>query len=335
MNNKKNFKAIIATLLLAFVGLFAVSCQRDEQPVKPKNELDEKGHDNWTRVEIIVREGHLHGSNFHANPLEVDIDSTDGILYLPKEQKIIFKQDENGAVTRHREDVQVLKINNKFVQKYVKRDPMHPIEVVTGTKLDNQGQPASTRYSMEIVYYNGQERINSQFLTPEQIDYHQHFFTTKEYANWITGEQVSSNRYLADELYEYTYRDTNPEDKMIKTRTNPNGSELSNNPVGLKGYFYFAKNHAKFDMTIRLAHLFVSKYKNGQVSPANNPSAELLTNGTSDFLQAIPFVVVGDKSNFDNFNESAAKYYKTNESVIEDYLFADSVGSAESSNFWM
>lgn len=331
MNNKQNFKTVITMLILAFVGLFAVSCDRNE----PVNELKEKGHDNWTRVEIIVREGHLHGTSFHSNPFEVDIDSEDGILYLPKEQKIIFEQNEKGIVVRHREDVQVLKIDGKFVQKYIKRDPMHPIEVVTGTKLDDKGQPASTRYSMEIVYYNGQERINSQFISPEQIEYHQHFFTTKEYTNWMTGEKFSSNRYFADELYEYSYRDTNPEDKMIKSRNNPNGSELSNNPVGLKGYFYFAKNYAKFNMSVNLAHLYVSKFKDGEASPANNPSAEILVNGTTDFKQEIPFIVVGDKSNAEKFYKSAAQYYKTNEDVITDYIFADSVGSTESSNFWM
>lgn len=331
MNKKMNYKSVIAVLLLAFVGMVAISCERD----KARNELVEKGHDNWTKVEIIVREGHLHGASFHGNPALEDNQPEDGVIFLPQEQKIIFEQDKNGAVTRHREDLQVLKVNGKFVYKYVKRDPMHPIEVVTGTKLNDKGEPASTRYSMEIVYYNGQERINSQFLTPEQIDYHQHFFTTKEYSDWVTGEKFSSNRFLGDDLYEYVYRDTNPEDKMIKSRGNANGSTLSNNPVGLKGYFYFAKNHIKFDMTIRLAHLYVSKYKDGKTVPANNPSTELLLNGTSDFLQNIPFVVVGNKDNEAEFFKSASQYYKISEDAVEDYIFADAVGGAESNNFWM
>lgn len=271
----------------------------------------------------------------------VDVDEQDGVNFLPKEQKIIFEQNEKGEVIKRREDSSVrvsgkdAQGRDKYEVYYITKDSNHPIEVLTGTELDEKGEPASARYSMEIVYYNGDKRMNSQFLTPEQIQYHQHFFTAKEYTNWVTGEQQKTNRYFGDELFKYTYRDTTPEDQMVRTVKNPNGAKLSNDPVGLKGYFYFVKNEVKFDMTISLAHLYMSKHKNGSTSPGNNPSAELLLNGTTDFVQHIPFVVVGNSSDEDGYVQSLMKYYKITEDQAYDYIFARALGSAESSNFWL
>lgn len=341
----KNLKKIVTILFLAILSVFTVSCNRDESPVEPKNENLEKGHDNWTKVEIIVREGHLHGAMFHSNPFYDDVYPDDGVVFLPKEQKVIFEQDNKGNVTR-REDANVrvksTGANGKkeYEVYYVQRDPMHPIEVITGTELDAKGQPASARYSMEIIYYNGEERINTQFVTPNQIQYHQHFFTTKSYTNWLTKELVNNNRNFGDELFKYIYRDTDPEDVMIASGRN-SGSKLRldgdgvQNPVGLKGYFYFAKNQVKFDMKVSLAHLYVSKRQGGVYSLGNNPSMEMLLNGTTDFVQDIPFIVVGNKDNTKEFVESMMKYYNITEDAVYDYIFADAIGSAESSNFWL
>ena len=243
-------------------------------------------------------------------------------------------------MTRKRIDINIReKKNNSGKKEYeqyeVVRDPMHPIEVLSGMELDSKGEPASGRYSMEIVYYNGKERMNSQFLTPEQLPYHQHFFTAKEYTELSTGNKVTHNRYLADELFKYTYRDTTPEHKMLATKNNPNGAKLSNDPVGLKGYFYFAKSGVKFNMNVQLSHLYVPKYQNGNPSPANNPSIAIISNGTTDFVQSIPFVVIGSSDNTDEYVQSLMRYYNLTEKQVNDYIFADALGGLESSNFWL
>lgn len=362
MKNKLNIQKVFAIALMVFMSISAViSCNRDDDtPPAPKNELEEKGHDNWTKVEIIVREGHLHGASFHGNPYLLDIDLNDNVYFLPKEQIITFEQNAKGEVIKTRKDANVrVKGKDKDGQDiyevyYVTRDPNHPIEVTTGQKLDNNGNPSGPRYSMEIVYYNGTERMNSQFITPEQIDYHQHFFTAKEYTNYKTGEVKRAKTYFGDELFEYTYRDTDPEDKMIASRNNTEGSKLSNNPVGFKGYFYFAqdKKNVKFDMDIMLAHLYASKYKNGKAAPANFPSKDIIINGTTDFTASIPFVIIGDVGEIggsdiqetgkldeaDIFYKDLMEYYKIEDPIIvDDYLInkSRSVIDAESSRFWL
>lgn len=340
---KTNIQKLGKILLLALMSIFVISCSRDAEDVpEPKNELEEKGHDNWTKVEIIVREGHLHGASFHGNPLLVDVDENDDVVFLPKEQIIIFEQNEKGEVVKKRKDLNAREKgrdgNGKKIYEtfYVDRDPNHPIEVQSGLEYDVHGEPAAARYSMEIIYYNGNERINYQFVSPEQIQYHQHFFTAKEYIELETNKIVTNgNRFLGDELFKYTYRDTNPEDRMVETSKQA-GAKLSNNPVGLKGYFYFAKSEVKFDMNINLAHLYVSKYIDGKPVPANNPPLSLLSKGTTDFNVNIPFVVVGyNGDDQDSYMESLSRYYKIAVEAIEEYMWGDYVGSAESSNFWL
>lgn len=344
MKNTFKFKSIYTLFSLLFLSLFIVSCSRDnvlEELPAPKNELENKGHDNWTRVEIIVREGHLHGTTFHGNPSLVDVDQNDDVVFLPKEQIIIFEQNEKGEVIKKRKDLNAREKgrdeNGKIYETfYVDRDPNHPIEVTSGLEKDANDEPAGPRYSMEIIYYNGDERMNYQFITPEQLPYHQHFFTAKEYIELNTGKIVTNgNRFLGDDLFKYTYRDTNPEDRMIETSKQA-GAKLSNDPVGLKGYFYFAKTDVKFNMNISLAHLYVRKYINGETAPANNPPITLLSQGTTDFNVNIPFVVVGyNGEDQDSYMESLARYYKVAVDIIEEYLWGDAIGSAESSNFWM
>lgn len=340
---KTNIQKLGKILLLALMSIFVISCSRDVEDVpEPKNELEEKGHDNWTKVEIIVREGHLHGTSFHGNPSMVDIDENDGVIFLPKEQRITFEQNEKGEVVKTRKDLNARekgrdengrKIYETF---YVDRDPNHPIEVTSGLEKDANGEPAGPRYSMEIIYYNGDERINYQFITPEQLPYHQHFFTAKEYTELTTNKIVTNNnRFFGDELFKYTYRDTNPEEQMIAT-PKQSGARLSNDPVGLKGYFYFAKTDVKFDMNISLAHLYVPKYVDGKTVPANNPPITLLSQGTTDFNVNIPFVVVAYNGNDEeSYMEALSRYYKVAVETIEEYLWGDTIGSAESSNFWM
>lgn len=310
---KTNIQKIGAILLLFIVSLFTLSCNRNsvEETLPPTNEVEEKGHDEWAKVEIIIREGHLHGVKFHGNP-ESDMP------ILPKTQTITFEQID-GKIVRT-----IDKGNS------LKKD-IEAIEVASGYG----------RYSMEIIYYdNHGERINYQFLTPEQLNLHQHFFTISEYSTLKNNELFTAPKgeYFTN-LHEYTYRDTNPEDQML----GQNGAVLLNNPVGLKGYFGFLKGGIRFNMEIKLVHYYISKFNaNGNADPANNPALRRKSH-TTDFLQKIPFVVIGHNAPLDNetedeavdrFHQEVADYYGITPEEVDDYIW-ESNADIESGSFWM
>lgn len=310
---KTSIQKIRTFLLLLIVSLFTLSCNRDsvEETLAPTNELEEKGHDEWAKVEIIIREGHLHGAKFHGNP-ETDMP------ILPKIQRVIFTQ-EDGKIVRTIDKGNTLKKD------------IEVIEVTAG----------HGRYSMEIIYYdNHGDRINHQFLEPDHINTHQHFFTISDYYTLTNNQLFSAPKgsFFTD-LHHYTYRDTNPEDQML----GQNGAVLLNNPVGLKGYFGFLKGGIRFDMEVKLVHYYISKLNaDGSTDPANNPNLRRKSH-TTDFLQKIPFVVVGYNDTLENETESdfidryfqeIADYYGISVDEVEEYILG-SDADPESGNFWM
>lgn len=314
---KTNIQKLGKILLLALMSIFVISCSRDIEDVpEPKNELTDKGHDEWARVEIIIREGHLHGSKFHANP-ELISD------FLPKVQKVIFSLEDNGSVKR------VIDKGNSS------RKDIDAIEVEAG----------HTYYSMEIIYYdkNG-DRINYQYLTPEQLDIHQHFFTIDKYTDLSGNNMVTAPKHsFFTDIHSYTYRDTNPEDRMFSEQ----GVTLLNNPVGLKGYFNFKKSGIMFNMGVRLTHFYTTKKNGNQWESAINPSTKARggnsTGSVTDFFQYIPFVVVSFRGELEGEDNDSAderrvkeisEYYKINEEDVWDVILKSYI-DPESSSFYM
>ena len=55
-------RIVLAATLL---GVAITSCSKD--PQKPNNEKEDKGHEDPTRVEFVIRRGHLHGVRFHGD----------------------------------------------------------------------------------------------------------------------------------------------------------------------------------------------------------------------------------------------------------------------------
>lgn len=271
----------------------------------------EKGHDNWAKVEIIIRQGHLHGSNFHGNP------ETNNPI-IPIVQKVIFEQTPQG-VERRIEKGNTLRKDNGM------------IEVIADS---DQG----ARYAMEIIYYNSAgERINYQYMTPEQLPIHQHFFTIDKYSDLKTGKEYSAAKTtFFTNLHSYVYRDTNPEDQMFGQ-----GGQLLNNPVGLKGYFLFKKpsTRTKFDLVVRLNHFKGSKFDvNGKADDAINPSQRARLNSVTDFYQKIPIIVIGynglTPEENDQYFKDLAEYYGISEEQVEEYILESDV-DPEKGTFWM
>ncbi|WP_392437200.1 hypothetical protein ACF3N7_09820 [Cruoricaptor ignavus] len=314
MNTRKRICRMLAAWLLMVMTLALSACRSDEESVPPPtNENNGGGHDTWAKVEFIVREGHFHKDDFHANSGKTPI--------LPKIQKFTFELDANKNIVRKDENGKILQPGES------------PVVVQAGF----------WGYSMEINYYNAKgERMNSQFVTKEMLPVHQHFFTTKSFSDLKTGattdEQGSS--YITN-LYSYTYRDTDPID-LMKGEFIPGTTQqtqLLNDAVGLKGYFKFTKGSVRFDMKIRFAHLFTPKYaNNGTWYPANSPAESLLASGTTDFSQTVPFVVVADFSldgtpeSYEKYVKEIADYYKISPEEVKKYLQTE---HDESAGFWM
>ncbi|MDO4763599.1 MAG: hypothetical protein Q4A00_04390 [Flavobacteriaceae bacterium] len=318
-------KFLFQVIFLAVFSLLMFSCRYDihvynEIPVEGRlpvysSDYDkEKGHDNWAKVEVIIRQGHLHGKNFHGNP-ELDIP------ILPMVQKVIFEQTPQG-------------VKRTIDKGKSKRKDDDAIEVIASSE-------EGTRYAMEIIYYNSAgERINYQYLTPEQLPIHQHFFTVDKYTNFKTGRVFTAPKLeFFAHLYTYEYRDTNPDDQMFD-RKNPN-VKLLGSPVGLKGYFLFKKElkQTRFNMVVRLNHFKQNKMgANGKFEDANNPSRRARRQSVTDFYQKIPFVVVGydglTREETDQYFKDLAEYYGISEDDVEDYILGGDI-DPESGGFWM
>lgn len=139
-------------------------------------------------------------------------------------------------------------------------------------------------YSLEIVYYNKKgERMNKEFTTAEMSPIHQHFFLNKNV------KDLKTNQNLGDHLnlFDYTYRDTDPEDQMYRISETAK-LRPSNDPIGLKGYFYFTDKYKSFDLNILLVHVVKGTKldENGKPFAFNNPSKRIL--GTQDLNLRIP-----------------------------------------------
>lgn len=307
MNNI--FFKTLKTAVLTAMSLFIISCSKDAPT--PTNEKEDKGHDEWSKVTFTIRRGHLHGDNFHGNP--------ENLLYPT--QVFTFETDGTNIVRKNKD--------GKILEK-----GEEPILMISGGS-----------YAMEIVYYNAKgERINSEFTTAQMLPIHQHFFTVKEYLNTKTNQTSSDTSDLLD----YTYRDTNPENVMVNSyidkRNSTKKSQLTNDALGLKGYFTAKVPYAKFDMRIRLLHIqsgtkYINNDKNKGSNPFNAPSDDLLTRSGTDFDQFLPVYILtspssGEDGDYERYVKDLADYFQKTTDEIKQIL-KESSEQQENSNYWM
>ncbi len=150
----------------------------------------------------------------------------------------------------------------------------------------------SSFYGLEIVYYNANnERINSEIL--EESASHQHFFQFTDVTTIKTGTIPADVNSIAS----YKYRDTNPENQYYRSATaTPNVKLLTDDPIGLKGYFEVKQNYLSFNLKISLAHfLSGNKLTNGTARAFNQlPSVSI---APADFQVSIPIRIYTDRLN--------------------------------------
>ncbi|AVM50114.1 hypothetical protein [Capnocytophaga sp. oral taxon 878] len=304
------FKAIFV-----FIALTIIFTACSKEPIAPTDERKGKGHEDPAKVEFIIRKGHLHDKMFHADPISA----------INPVQKFFFELDNvSKNWVRKNESGKIL----------TESDPVLMIE--------NSGK---TVYALEIIYYNHKgERMNSEFTTSEMLPIHQHFFEVNSYINTKNNETVTQT----DDLWSYEYRDTDPEDIMINQfidpTNSPRRSALTDNPLGLKGYFSPKKAYVKFNLQITLFHVtkgtkYINDIKSKGFYPFNKVGDELEARSSTDFSQKVPiyiFTTLPDGSEAETmryYSDIARQYNITEEEAKR--LIKEEKRNQENESFWM
>lgn len=142
MKKKFSFNHLVMVLIFIVSVISVQSCNRDDSPLAPTDETTDKGHEEWAKVTFKFTKGHLHGANFHADPINPKT------KYFTTVQEISYEINEKGDVVPSTQD---------------------PIRFIQGRE-----------YGLEITYYNKKgEIVNQEFVSEKMAPMHQHFFMVK------------------------------------------------------------------------------------------------------------------------------------------------------------
>ncbi|MGI9526959.1 MAG: hypothetical protein ACR2MS_07610 [Weeksellaceae bacterium] len=226
----------------------------------------------------------------------------------------------------YNEDVKYFKAMQEITYKYDDKGnlvlPEEPIRFIK-----------DEYYALEIEYYDADgELINSEFATKENAPTHQHFFLTKD-ANVMDTDNPFTN---AKNILDYTYRDTDPIDKMIDPEK---GVILrpDNDPLGFKGYFKVNEAYTSFDLNVILVHIVNGNKldSKGNAYPFDEPNKAFL--GSQDTNLRIPVRVYTERpvNDTDQFFADMAKEFNITAEEAEEDWTKQVETPFESSNFWM
>ncbi|MBB6276199.1 hypothetical protein [Porphyromonas circumdentaria] len=209
-------KSIFILSLATTVALAFSSCKKEPVQTKPEGIMPQK-------VEILVRGGHLHGSNFHGNPTYTNI-----AFPLKNKAQLTLELQSDGKTY-------ALKGNTPL------RLMAHMVWSSEITFLDKDNKRVNPYYTT-----NGVEDVCQFFLTAENM---------RQYTPGETVQGASINKSLEQVMSGFIYRDTNPEHLMYEPHEghhhHHSGSvaslrheedeeevELSEKNIGFKGYFH-------------------------------------------------------------------------------------------------
>lgn len=226
---KKSLKQLMSLVLgVMFIPLF-ISCNKKEDIPKP----DIKKENKISKVKIITHDGHLHPGFFHANA------QPKNSPWLRKQEIILEKTDEGWkqeATNIAKGKVSVFSAlgTNKGAKDLIKK------------KMGGAT-------SLEMIFYDKDGKVLNQEYT-DNAKKIQIFFTTSNCVNNETKKAKDAN--ITDLIYQYTYRDTNPAEKMYTT----DGVSLLQKEdsfkgyanIGMKGYFVFKVGKVSYDLNIHV-----------------------------------------------------------------------------------
>uniref|UniRef100_UPI0039A4D941 hypothetical protein n=1 Tax=Ornithobacterium rhinotracheale TaxID=28251 RepID=UPI0039A4D941 len=302
-------KKIKNALLAIFAATALFSCVNDDSAPTPTDVTKDKGHDEWSKVEITFKEGHLHGASFHGDP-----DYPETIKFFRREQKISFTQDEKGNVVPSTDK---------------------PILFLAGNS-----------YAVLINYYNkAGELMNSDFVKDGMDKIHQHFFYLTNIKPTHGNKAISADDLMT---YTYRDSDTpiNEGKPELKKRTWDSNNPNAYDPIGLKGYFTVPKDHPyyTFDLKILLAHFKVENKlnKNNKNEPYaynDKPApgiydSDLYVSIPVDIYSSINFQETEELKENVFFPDAAKAYGISVEDIKKDYDLIFEL-DPEGGNFWL
>ena len=301
-------------LVLILLSVFALSgCVNDDSAPTPTDPTIDKGHEEWSKVEFIFKEGHLHGSTFHGDP-----DYPDEIKYFNRTQKITYSYDDKGNVVA---------------------DTKEPIRFLAGNT-----------YALIINYYNKAGKLmNSEFVNDGMDKIHQHFFyadkviSTKNNTS-VEGDNLFRYIYRDTDPVDGDFKPRS-EDVKLRSRTWDSTNPNSYDPIGLKGYFIVPadKPYYNFDLKIVLAHFKVDNKLNKETgkpfSYNDKPSplsfaTDLSLNIPVHIYSSISFQETDELKKSTFYPDAAKEFGTTVEEVEEIYKLLFTL-DPEGGEFWM
>lgn len=270
--------------IFIFLCIMLVACVK--RAPAPVNEAQSEAHEDWGRIELWFREGHLHGSSLHT---ETD---AAGVQYFKATQKLIFEKNTSGDV--------VLQGNT-------------PLRLL-----------ANNHYALEIIYYDVQgKRINQAFASAKDAPFHQHYFIIQN-AKDTAGKALTSTEDVWNYVYRDTDPESAYLKKggRLRRRNWDGKNPQALDPIGLKGYFHIKKAYVTFDLRIFLAHFTALNKLNqttGQLFPYNRRPEVFYA--SSDVDITLPVYIYSDKS-FDTnkiYKDAARAFGVSEEAIKTDY----------------
>lgn len=306
MNLRKLTISKMHLVLVALVTTLLIACSDDEKKEIPKPPVTSSV--NPEKIEVIVHWGHLHGASFHANPQPKGSP-------LKRLQTITFQK-------KGKEWEQIMSTNENAIAKG------KPFVFIGGSTTKQVEKNEGGRYAVEIIMYDKKgTRINKQVT--DKATRFQTFFSITDLQDIETKKK--NNTPMTDVIFGYKYRDTNPENVMLKRGGK---AKLSKTNVGFKGYFAVGKPYLSGKLHINLIEWLekdkaenlpfdtdIKKLKDivtvfSLVLPIDIPSAHPI----DDDASTKHFIVLG-------------KYFGITAQEIEDLEWGDV--DPESSKYWM
>lgn len=164
---------------------------------------------------------------------------------------------------------------------------------------------ANADYSFEAIYYNTRgERMNHEFVTSEMVKIHQNFFT-------IPKKFIAEGVPETQEVFDFFYADTNPENGGFYSPENPSislrkriwdkANPTAQDPIGLKGFFRVKQADLSFDLRVTLAHFLTGNKLNPKTNlPYKFYEIPSLNFFAMDFRQLIPINIYADLNDKEN-----------------------------------
>lgn len=325
-----NKKQLTLTALFTLMVLLFAGCKSEE----PEIENLIKGHEEWGRVEAVMRMGFLS-----AEDQRIYVYDDAQNAQLPVVQTIEYGR--SGGLTG---SVEIKKGKEGF-------------QVIKGKNIF---------YTLEMKYYNLQGQLmNYQFclFPPEKelqmLPIHQHFFVVSNrdmrnnivYPTTLSGDDIPQFHYkkenttdtqtemgpgdlkkITHKVFNYVYRDTDPDDQMIDSpfegrkvdfirKERSLNASTPYDRVGLKGYMQFFKADMAFQMHVELVHIIPGDKYIGAHQPGDflNFDERFLGWSVTDLVVKMPIRVIADADGDENnYVKNLAKELKKDETSVKE-----------------